>query len=175
MGRSHYIELGHAQSTSSMIHRVYKFVTRSRRRTILPVFPTMAPWIRTQPAQNTVDRYNVSPVDSEIDVHRSHSNVSRVSDALEAELVSKRNRTSVKRQPYTSDQTRTSGGYSHPFQSELRMQKTDEGITHTMVAEIPISRTGNSNIPPSLQIKRPCVDHTRVHSSAITSKFTEEF
>ena len=138
----------------------------------------MAPWIRTQPAQNTVDHYNVSPVDSsppETDAHRSHSDVSRVSDAPEAESVSKDTGTSVKHQTYPSDQTRTSGGYSHPFQSELRMQKTDEGFIHTMVAEIPTSRTGSYNISPSLQIKRPGVDHTRVNSSANTSKFTEEF
>ena len=138
----------------------------------------MMPWIRTQSAQNTGKHYDVSPIDRshpENDVHLSHSNASRVSDAPEAELVSKHSRTSVKQQPYPSNYTRTTGGYSHRSQRELQVPKADKESTHARVSEVAILRTEDPNRQPSSQIMRPGLDHKRVHGVANTSKFSEDF
>jgi len=138
----------------------------------------MVPWIRTQPAQNTDKYYDVSPIDSSHPwnaVHRSHTNASRVSDAPEAESMSKLSRTSGEHQPYPSDHIRTNGGYSHQSQRELQVPKADKQFTHTKVTEVTVLRMDDDNRQPSSPITRPGFNHKRVNGSANTSKFFEDF
>ena len=158
-----------------MIHRVYKFVIRSKRKVHpLPIFTTMALRIATQSAQNTVDHNNYRPVgaiSSENARYKTYSDVSSLSEDSDAELVSKHGKISAEHEPYTTDHT-----HSRTQQALDISMKNEEG-PQTRAADGTGRRAENYVVQLSQPAKKPVLHHQyvdRLPQQAELQDFTQE-